>query len=355
MRTFFKQYGGSSWSRAAKENWLVAGQRISTWAGVTTDEGGKHVTALELRGRLPKLKGKPEKQQALVALLKRLRQLDLQTLVNENSSVLVSAGFRPKALDASGVGWPCVFERTVQAKTQSNWRGADKQVAGQFDTKGVLYLLGTHAGARKYKNPMKSGEIVAAMSSAYTDSTEKSAPWKLVEHAHPGGNDYSNYNRTDNKPGSWISIDLGASRALRLTHYALRHGRYFGYDLLRSWRLEGSNDPSSGWVTLKEHKDDESLPAQGWCVGDWAVEGIEQEYRHFRIIQTGKNSNGNDYLMCAGIELYGELRADKPAEVEIQSLRTIGEPLHSLSRALSLPPVSLPFLSSMHAFTCVLL
>ena len=60
LRTFFKQYGGSSWSRGAKENWLVAGQRISEWAGVETDESGKHVTALELRGRLPKLTNKPE-------------------------------------------------------------------------------------------------------------------------------------------------------------------------------------------------------------------------------------------------------------------------------------------------------
>ena len=105
LRTFFKQYGGSSWSRAAKENWLVAGQRISTWAGVTTDEGGKHVTALELRGRLPKLKGKPEKQQALVALLKRLRQLDLQA-VKENYTALVNSGFAPKAIRNCGFGWP---------------------------------------------------------------------------------------------------------------------------------------------------------------------------------------------------------------------------------------------------------
>ena len=136
----------------------------------------------------------------------------------------------------------------------------------------------------------------------------KSAPWRLVEHVHPGGNDTSNTNYTEDKPGSWISIDLGASRALRLTHYALRHGRYDGYHRLRSWRLEGSNDPSSGWVTLKDYKDDESLPDQGWCVGDWAVEGIEQEYRHFRIIQTGRNSGGYHSLMCAGLEVYGELQ-----------------------------------------------
>ena len=196
-----------------------------------------------------------------------------------------------------------MFERTVQATSSG-----DKQVAGRFDTKGVLYLLGTHAGAREYENPMKSGEIVAAMSSAYTQHGVESAPWRLVEHAHPGGDDYSNSNFTEGKPHSWISIDLGASRALRLTHYALRHGYEDGFGRLRSWRLEGSNDPSSGWVTLKDYKDDESLPDRGWCVGDWAVEGIEQEYRHFRIIQTGKNSTGYDSLWCAGLELYGELR-----------------------------------------------
>jgi hypothetical protein len=30
-------------------------------------------------------------------------------------------------------------------------------------------------------------------------------------------------------------------------------------------------------------------------------------FRHFRIIQTGKNSGGYDFLNCAGIELYGTL------------------------------------------------
>ena len=197
----------------------------------------------------------------------------------------------------------CEFDRIVQATGSGS-----SQVAGQFDTKGVLYLLGTHAGAREYENPMKSGEIVAAMSSTYTSSNVESAPWRLVEHAHPGGRGGSNFNCTESKPNSWISIDLGASRALRLTHYALRHGFPNGGNRLRSWRLEGSNDPSSGWVTLKDYKDDESLPDQAWCVGDWAVEGIEQEYRHFRIIQTGKNSSGMGYLACAGLEVYGELR-----------------------------------------------
>jgi hypothetical protein len=28
-------------------------------------------------------------------------------------------------------------------------------------------------------------------------------------------------------------------------------------------------------------------------------------FRHFRIILTGKNSSGEGFLVCAGIELYG--------------------------------------------------
>ena len=171
----------------------------------------------------------------------------------------------------------------------------------------MLYLLGTRAGARAYANPMKSGEVTAAMSSAWTDGGADSAPWRLVEHAHPGGDAASNANITEDKPHSWISVDLGASRALRLTKYALRHGLRNGYGRLRHWSLQGSND-GSVWATLKEHKGDQTLPDQGYCVGHWALEGIKQEYRHFRITQTGKNSNGYDYLCCAGLELYGELR-----------------------------------------------
>ena len=172
----------------------------------------------------------------------------------------------------------------------------------------MLYLLATHDGAREYENPHKSKEVTAAMSSAVTDYGFDSAPWRLVEHGHPGGKAFSDWNFTEDEPHQWLSIDLGPGRSLRVTHYALRHGNDYGYQL-RSWRLEGSHDGSQ-WAPLKTHEGDESMPAgQGWCVGDWAVDGAEGEgYRHFRVIQTGENSFGNNMLFCAGIELYGWLR-----------------------------------------------
>ena len=43
-------------------------------------------------------------------------------------------------------------------------------------------------------------------------------------------------------------------------------------------------------------------------MADWAVEAVEEEHRHFRVMQTVSNSHGAHYLCCAGIELCGGLR-----------------------------------------------
>ena len=75
---------------------------------------------------------------------------------------------------------------------------------------------------------------------------------------------------------------------------------------LRHWRLEGSNDGSS-WTTLREHSNDTALADVAFSVAHWPLPDVATAYRHFRIYQTGKNSNNQDSLMCAGIELYGVL------------------------------------------------
>ena len=42
----------------------------------------------------------------------------------------------------------------------------------------------------------------------------------------------------------------------------------------------------------------------------WPVDAGGQDYRHFRIFQTGQTSAGANHLMCAGIELYGRGKFD---------------------------------------------
>ncbi len=64
------------------------------------------------------------------------------------------------------------------------------------------------------------------------------------------------------------------------------------------------------WHTLRLHENDESLVATPWSVAGWAVEARKRHYRHFRVLQHGKNAHGGMYahcLMCCGMELYGEL------------------------------------------------
>ena len=46
---------------------------------------------------------------------------------------------------------------------------------------------------------------------------------------------------TNSEANSWMSVDLGAGRALCPSHYCLRHDNYSGYTL-RHWTLEGSAD-----------------------------------------------------------------------------------------------------------------
>ena len=48
---------------------------------------------------------------------------------------------------------------------------------------------------------------------------------------------------------------------------------------------------------------------EAFSVAAWPVER-SGFFSKFRIYQTGKNSNNNNHLMCAGIELYGQLRTD---------------------------------------------
>ena len=103
-----------------------------------------------------------------------------------------------------------------------------------------------------------------------------------------------------------MSVDLGQGRKLKTDYYCLRHGYNCANDVLRNWRLEGSND-GSAWSPLRVHNNDASLAKVQFSTASWSVEGVAESYQHFRILQTGKNSPGNDHLMCAGIELYGLL------------------------------------------------
>eukprot|EP00729_Bicosta_minor_P022072 gene22072-biopygen13446 len=172
---------------------------------------------------------------------------------------------------------------------------------GAFDGNGVLHWIGTGCGTKEYVNPHGKPDGVVAKISLMGGNG--STPSKFVEHAP-----LNEINYTDDTANSWMSVDLGEGRHLAPDYYCLRHGFSNGNWRLRHWRLEGSNDEST-WTLLKTHANDQALPAQGFSTASWPIEAAADgaSYRYFRIFQTGKDSSGYDFLMCAGIELYGLL------------------------------------------------
>ena len=165
----------------------------------------------------------------------------------------------------------------------------------------MLFHLGTAGGTRAYQNPHAAGAVVASMS-----SISNGDPPRFVEHTHAS----PVYNFTDNVADSWMAVDLKAARLVP-SHYALRSDQYSGYNKLRSWRLEASNDGQARTI-LRAHSSDASLGDAPMSVAAWPLDAAAvagRSFRHFRIVQTGPNSSGNNNnnLMCTGIELYGVL------------------------------------------------
>ena len=194
----------------------------------------------------------------------------------------------------------------AQAGRQFVFEGVDNSVYGhgKFDQAGVLNHIGTAGGTREWANPCASGDVAVAWSSKAAWSEEEYFVSKWDWQARGYAKAKNSYTR--DQPNSWMRVDLGGTRSLAVSHYALRHRGVYVSHVLRSWELQGANAADGPWTTLRRHDNDASVEAKAGFVAAWAVEGAAP-FRFFRIHQHGPNSGGAQYLMCAGIELYGLL------------------------------------------------
>ena len=168
-----------------------------------------------------------------------------------------------------------------------------------FDTNGILHHIGTRGGTTAYRNPHEAGWVVSSSSSLGRGAVDR-----FVQHTHATGV----HNYTNNRPQSWMAVDLGEGRVLVVDHYCLRSDQQNNAHKLCNWELQGSLDGQT-WQTLRAHQDDTSLLPQAMSTAAWPVDAGAQAFRHFRVLQTGLNSAKQNLLMCAGIELYGHGRA----------------------------------------------
>ena len=172
-----------------------------------------------------------------------------------------------------------------------------------FDTNGVLHLLGTRGRTVPYTNPQTTGRVIVTVSSLLAGPYNLDGVGGFIDHARPTAQN-QNGNWTNNAAGSFVVVQLPLP--LVATEYTVRHGNSAGY-ALRNWNLEGSND-GVDWVVLRQHVNDTTLTVAEYSTATWDVNNPDRlAFSRFRIITTGFDSSGTQYLSMAGLELYGRV------------------------------------------------
>jgi hypothetical protein len=169
-----------------------------------------------------------------------------------------------------------------------------------FDDNGILYWLGTNQYQQPWRNPAETGLVL--VQSVPLAEQPKSEPCSAIV-----GRSVVRCVTLPNREG-WFMIDF-QRWWIKPTHYSLRHYDSWDTECLRDWKLQASNDGKK-WTKLMSHKKDETLNCKG-ASGTWVIPKPKKGYRMFRILQTGKNSNGHWYMACSGFEIYGQIYSYK--------------------------------------------
>jgi hypothetical protein len=171
------------------------------------------------------------------------------------------------------------------------------------DANGVFYFLGTGFGQNVWANPSTSSQIVAVRSSNWTSSTVNQVFDRSATSTSSG-----------NVANSWIFVDLGVSRSLIPDRYSLRHYSEGDWEKIRNWKLQGTNSvagtsnaqiEAATWTDLDVRANDTTINGvAAW--GDFVPnQSNTTAFRYLRIIQTGLNSSGANFLAITEWEVYG--------------------------------------------------
>jgi hypothetical protein len=163
----------------------------------------------------------------------------------------------------------------------------------------MFYFAGQHFNTGNvWANPNVIGTL-----SSYRSSNETGSPSDLVDRT-------LQETHTLNVPGSWIAVDLIDHKAV-VTTYALQN-RNSADRAIRNWKLQGSNQNVSSptsitdWTDLDVRVNDTTMPSTSGVWAAYSCSGV-LPYRWIRLLQTGLNASGDDYLLLCEWELYGNL------------------------------------------------
>jgi hypothetical protein len=123
--------------------------------------------------------------------------------------------------------------------------------------------------------------------------------WDVVNY------DWNNYWYTNSSPNSWIQFEF-KDRLVSLSHYALKSDGH-GDNHLLQWALQGSVDGNS-WTDLDRRNTQElngNYVTKIFPCEQHESSSTPHFYRYIRLMQTGKESYGYDYLMLGNFECFG--------------------------------------------------
>jgi hypothetical protein len=130
-------------------------------------------------------------------------------------------------------------------------------------------------------------------------STARNQCWDVVNYA------WNDYWYAYNSQNNWIQFDF-KDRVVSITHYTLKSDGQGGHHLLE-WAVQGSMDGLS-WADLdRRHTQELNSDYVTKIFSCDATFSQPHFYRCIRLLQTGKSSSGNDYLMLANFECFGSM------------------------------------------------
>jgi hypothetical protein len=138
-----------------------------------------------------------------------------------------------------------------------------------------------------------------------SSSAHRNQCWDVVNYA------WNDHWYTCNSPNSWIQFDF-KDHLVSITHYALKSDGHGGSHHLLEWAVQGSIDGLS-WIDLDRRRTQDLN--NNYITKIFSCDATASQphfYRFIRLLQTGKNSSGNDHLMLANFECFGSMANAPP-------------------------------------------
>jgi hypothetical protein len=222
-----------------------------------------------------------------------------------NSNLTTALGVQSiNALSDVTIASPKAGQALIYNSSIGQWQAGDVTTLSYSftwqsngDTRGVLYWLGTEALKVPHTSP-------ALKSQPYGLTVTLSSNLPGTPTSYAADRNVNTLVSTASEPGAWIMFDFGSNKLLSPKEYTIRGRNDSDTRHLRNWKIQVSQDGLSNWIDVDTQTNNPSIIQGGYFYG--ATTAVDS-YRYVRVLQTGLDSDGTEYLTLSEVEFYGDL------------------------------------------------